>query len=288
MRVNLIKIFLLFLYHGAVPFIYLSYCILYWNKTSICHQRMFIPIFTSLLLGMHRCISCFALFLLKGRSFDLEITLSFWVVFGVNLFENDNLCNDSVLPLEMITKYFFYIVLFGNTFAFSLFYLLLLILSINAIINAIEFAENQNLENIERNVGLTDNEFLKLQRIIFINKNAKKNKKIKDETAVGGCTCPICLVSFTLNEVLVKPPGCQHLFHVECLKEWIQSHHDCPCCRRNMKEDLKNSIHLQNENKPVEEIIVNSLKHLESIEPNEENTFKTTEIQTQTEKRNNE
>lgn len=281
MRVNLIKIFFLFIYHGAVSFIYLSYCILYWNQTSVCHKRMFIPIFTAFLLGIHRCISCFAFFLLKGKSFDLEITLIFWVIFGVNLFDNEDSNNGSVLPLEMITKYFFYFVLLGNTFAFSLFYLLLLILSINVILNAIEFAENQNLENIERNSGLTDDEFLKLQRIIFINKNITKIKKIKDEAAVGGCTCPICLVSFTLNEVLVRSSECQHLFHVECLKEWVQNHHDCPCCRRNMKEDLKNSIPLQNENKPVEEIIVNSLKNLESIEPSEESTHKTTEIQTE-------
>lgn len=282
MRVKtLIKIFLLFLYHGAAPFIYLSYCTLFWNKTSVCHQRMFIPIFAALLLGMHRCISCFAFFLLKSRSFDLEITLTFWIVFGVNLFNDDSLCQESVSVLEIITKYFFYIVLVGNTCAFSLFYLLLLILSINTIINAIEFAENENLENIQRNTGLTDNEFLKLQRIIFINKNAKKIKKIKDETVVGGSTCPICLVTFTLNEILVKPPVCQHLFHVDCLKEWVKNHHDCPYCRRNMKEDLENSIRLQNENQSVEEIFVNSSKQLESLEQNEENAYKMTEILTE-------
>ena len=48
--------------------------------------------------------------------------------------------------------------------------------------------------------------------------------------------CPICRERF-LNKNLLKT-DCGHLFHLSCLKDWINSKHSvrnqCPLCRRDI------------------------------------------------------
>lgn len=45
--------------------------------------------------------------------------------------------------------------------------------------------------------------------------------------------CPICMESFAESDVLSWSPttSCQHVFHHECLKEWLLYHDNCPYCR---------------------------------------------------------
>uniref|UniRef100_A0A7S0PTJ0 RING-type domain-containing protein n=1 Tax=Asterionellopsis glacialis TaxID=33640 RepID=A0A7S0PTJ0_9STRA len=47
-------------------------------------------------------------------------------------------------------------------------------------------------------------------------------------------TCAICLDNFEDGELINDTPGCQHVFHKECLLEWLDRHDICPCCRRPM------------------------------------------------------
>lgn len=44
-------------------------------------------------------------------------------------------------------------------------------------------------------------------------------------------TCSICLVDFKSDAVSLE---CNHVFHIECITEWIKSRRNCPVCRREV------------------------------------------------------
>lgn len=50
--------------------------------------------------------------------------------------------------------------------------------------------------------------------------------------------CPICLEEFddqhTTQQLLVKTP-CQHIFHVRCIRKWLNFNPSCPACRRELQ-----------------------------------------------------
>ena len=50
--------------------------------------------------------------------------------------------------------------------------------------------------------------------------------------------CMICLDSFKMGDAQAAGP-CHHWFHVPCIGDWITVGRKCPCCRR----DLFNNVH---------------------------------------------
>ena len=47
--------------------------------------------------------------------------------------------------------------------------------------------------------------------------------------------CPICMEPFKVDDVVSWSPDldgtCKHVFHHECIKEWMLQSGNCPCCR---------------------------------------------------------
>lgn len=53
----------------------------------------------------------------------------------------------------------------------------------------------------------------------------------------GQKTCSICLVDFTGDIPIKMVPSCNHIFHSECLDEWLlKGTLACPFCRRGVSE----------------------------------------------------
>jgi len=48
--------------------------------------------------------------------------------------------------------------------------------------------------------------------------------------------CVICCSDFELNETLNRLPGCGHLFHDECIHQWLDRATNCPICRCNLRK----------------------------------------------------
>lgn len=44
--------------------------------------------------------------------------------------------------------------------------------------------------------------------------------------------CPICLQEFCVHEVVSTLPGCQHVYHQQCVTKWLSIRGDCPVCRQ--------------------------------------------------------
>ncbi|KAK7284327.1 hypothetical protein RJT34_19072 [Clitoria ternatea] len=46
--------------------------------------------------------------------------------------------------------------------------------------------------------------------------------------------CAVCLCEFEETETLRLIPKCDHVFHPDCIDEWLKSHTTCPVCRANL------------------------------------------------------
>lgn len=45
----------------------------------------------------------------------------------------------------------------------------------------------------------------------------------------GGETCPICLEQIRLIALMT---ACKHLYHLECIRDWVKRNSNCPLCRK--------------------------------------------------------
>lgn len=48
--------------------------------------------------------------------------------------------------------------------------------------------------------------------------------------------CVVCCADFECGEHLSQLPGCSHLFHPDCIRQWLERASNCPICRRDLVE----------------------------------------------------
>jgi E3 ubiquitin-protein ligase ATL6/9/15/31/42/55 len=53
----------------------------------------------------------------------------------------------------------------------------------------------------------------------------------------GSLECAVCLCEFEDDENIRLLPKCNHVFHADCIDEWLSSHVTCPVCRCNLTHD---------------------------------------------------
>ncbi|CAN6466916.1 unnamed protein product [Victoria cruziana] len=58
----------------------------------------------------------------------------------------------------------------------------------------------------------------------------------------GSLECAVCLCEFQDDDRLRLLPRCSHVFHPECIDEWLSSHVTCPVCRADLREDSGTAV----------------------------------------------
>ncbi|KAJ7978010.1 putative Ring finger protein [Quillaja saponaria] len=59
----------------------------------------------------------------------------------------------------------------------------------------------------------------------------------------GALECAVCLCEFEDDEKLRLIPKCDHVFHPDCIDEWLKSHTTCPVCRANLAPETDEAVH---------------------------------------------
>ena len=96
--------------------------------------------------------------------------------------------------------------------------------------NSIIFNERRNSNNKRLDGPIKKKLLEKLpeSKIRDTNKLIDENKR-----------CLICLEDLIKKDIVINLP-CFHFFHKLCIIEWINSHANCPLCKININEILKN------------------------------------------------
>ena len=82
-----------------------------------------------------------------------------------------------------------------------------------------------------RGVGITRGASRQcIERNTFPHKFIKRASNDKGDGEEDVDKCTICLSEFDQEEDVRRLP-CMHLFHVECVDQWLSQNKRCPICR---------------------------------------------------------
>ncbi|CAH2079644.1 unnamed protein product [Thlaspi arvense] len=60
----------------------------------------------------------------------------------------------------------------------------------------------------------------------------EQKEKLMDLEETNEIECSICIEDFSINhENIIQMPQCKHMFHQDCLFEWLGRQNSCPLCR---------------------------------------------------------
>lgn len=74
------------------------------------------------------------------------------------------------------------------------------------------------------------------RQISALQTRALTAEEVHDPESGGACACAICLADFSAGDQ-VRDISCRHLFHVDCLDQWLRVNHSCPSCRTVLTGD---------------------------------------------------
>ncbi|XVF70682.1 hypothetical protein PTKIN_Ptkin11bG0182200 [Pterospermum kingtungense] len=52
------------------------------------------------------------------------------------------------------------------------------------------------------------------------------------------CSCSICLQGIKDGELIRNLPRCGHIFHLNCIDQWLNRQGTCPMCRQHVSDDI--------------------------------------------------
>ena len=120
--------------------------------------------------------------------------------------------------------------------------------------------DNDNDNELAEQKRLEEENQLKIK---FALKHSLKAKKfLKKDGIKGGNTCTICIEDFKENKSRVSITPCKHIFHYQCLNNWLSKNvmnPKCPNCNYNLIQDVKDSD-IQTIKINPERINVNSIR----------------------------
>ena len=101
-----------------------------------------------------------------------------------------------------------------------------------------EFEEEDNNLNDKKESLFKESDAEEILR--YIPNSVVKEEKTKND---NNYKCLICLYEFKIGDKVSTLP-CLHIFHIECLKNWIIRNRSCPICKYDCSLDslLKNNI----------------------------------------------
>ncbi len=91
------------------------------------------------------------------------------------------------------------------------------------------------------NVLFNDNnlsDFDKKKDNLFLEMDQFQYKHIQKYDSRRETECAICLEKFKRNDIIKEFYKCRHIFHKDCLKNWLKRSNACPLCKHDLTEDI--------------------------------------------------
>lgn len=104
------------------------------------------------------------------------------------------------------------------------------------------------VESIRRRVqGLSDEQLKnipmrKLKEDLSVNlvkATCQQEGKPVSVKTLKGETCTICLEVYKIGDKIKYLPHCNHIYHADCIDDWLRVSKHCPLCQRNVEESLE-------------------------------------------------
>jgi len=89
--------------------------------------------------------------------------------------------------------------------------------------------------NLNNKVGLLPSDIMKLPNMVYTQNFMDLLKLDHLES------CPICCEDFKGGDQVTSLPKCQHIYHPNCINNWLVKSPLCPMCRGNVRSNLYNS-----------------------------------------------
>ena len=246
-------------FHFGFTLALLTLMVIYYPKSDACLERMSFFVLLILILRIDKCLTFVSIYL-KKSALEFEITIVAGLIFLLNSIAGD--CSEDVTVFSIFTDIFFYGVLILNCLAYI--YSLLVILFFGLMILVLVLRGGQN--NLGLNIdarGLTVDQMADIEEKTYlqlkeneVQQQNNQNNQIGENNQIGQNNnnlhinidaipnenekvCSICLSEFLDNEMVCKLPECNHIFHRDCIREWLARNQKCPFCRNDIKRAIR-------------------------------------------------
>ena len=81
-------------------------------------------------------------------------------------------------------------------------------------------------------------DFDKKKDNLFLEMDQYQYKHIQKYDSRKETECAICLEEFKRNDIIKEFYNCKHIFHKDCLKDWLKRSNTCPLCKHDLTEDI--------------------------------------------------
>ncbi|KAJ3694713.1 hypothetical protein LUZ60_000090 [Juncus effusus] len=124
---------------------------------------------------------------------------------------------------EKKAVYTFYLELVSDLLHLSLYMLFFIVVFLNY---GVPLHLIRELYETFRNFRIRVSDYIRYRKLTS-NMNERFPDATPEELDMGDATCIICREEMTTAKKLI----CGHLFHVQCLRSWLERQHTCPTCR---------------------------------------------------------
>ncbi|CBH15000.1 hypothetical protein, conserved [Trypanosoma brucei gambiense DAL972] len=102
---------------------------------------------------------------------------------------------------------------------------------VDEILHLLQFLQSAE-ERAARHSSATNNAIVEELMRTFVS--AAEESRSEPAEAMGPFSCRICLDSDDLDDIQVAQLPCQHRYHANCIRSWLQKSLVCPLCRASV------------------------------------------------------